>query len=265
MSVALNSRVTGQGEPLIVLHGLFGSLENLGAVSQQLKQDYEIHGLDLRNHGGSPHTDSMDYPGMAADVIAYMDAQGLGQAHFLGHSMGGKVAMQLALSYPQRVARLIVADISPVTYPPHHNEVLEGLQALDLHGVTSRKQADEALAPYVDTPGVRQFLLKNLVRLPADEREDDNLQFQWRLNVPVIVADYPKLARAPEGEGAFDGPVLFLKGANSAYIQTKHHEQINRLFPDAEIRVIEDAGHWLHAEQTAEFVACCQAFLSRSL
>ncbi len=265
MSVALNSRVVGEGEPLIVLHGLFGSLENLGAVSQQLKQTFEVHSLDQRNHGSSPHTDSMNYPAMAADVIAYMDAQRIERANFLGHSMGGKVAMQLALTHPHRVLRLIVADIAPVTYPPHHNEVLEGLKALDLTGVTSRAQADKALAQYVDTLGVRQFLLKNLVRIPEDQRDDDSVTFKWRLNVPGIVADYPALAQAPEGDAAFAGPVLFLKGANSAYIQTKHHDQIKRLFPNYEMRVIEDTGHWLHAEKTEEFVALCLEFLNHSL
>lgn len=265
MSVALSSRVLGEGEPLIVLHGMFGSWYNLGAVFQQLKNTFAVHALDQRNHGSSPHTGTMNYPAMAADVIAYMDAHDISQANLLGHSMGGKVAMQIALTYPQRVLRLIVADIAPVSYPPRHDEILEGLKKLDLTGVASRKQADQRLADYVAIPAVRQFLLKNLVGIPEAERHDDNVKFQWRLNVPVIIAEYEHLALAPEGETPFDGPVLFLKGENSSYIQSKHHDEIKRLFPASCIEVIEDTGHWLHAEKPEEFVALCQAFLDNPL
>lgn len=265
MSVALISRISGEGEPLIVLHGMFGSLDNLGAVSQQLKSDFEVHALDQRNHGSSPHTDAMNYSVMAADIVAYMDAHNIKQANLLGHSMGGKVAMQVALSYPHRVLRLIVADISPVSYPPRHDEVLEGLKELDLTGVASRKQADERLAAYVEIPGVRQFLLKNLVRIPEEDRLDDNVLFKWRLNVPAIVAEYHNLSLAPEAESPFAGPVMFLKGENSAYIQTKHHDEIKRLFPASTIEVIKDTGHWLHAEKPDEFVTLCQSFLSNPI
>lgn len=129
MSVRLHRRITGEGQPLLLLHGLFGSLENLGGVNQRLQDGWEIHGLDLRNHGRSPHTDTMDYPAMAEDVIAYMDEQGLDRACLLGHSMGGKTAMQVALSYPERVEKVIVADIAPVTYHPRHDAILEGMKA----------------------------------------------------------------------------------------------------------------------------------------
>lgn len=261
MSVELNHRITGEGPPLILLHGLFGSCENLGGIARRLENEWQIHALDQRNHGNSPHTDTMDYPAMADDVIAYMDAAGLKKAAILGHSMGGKTAMQVALRAPERVDRLIVADISPVSYQPRHDAVLEGLSALDLSTIHSRQEADKALAEYVDMLPVRQFLLKNLERVPDRERSAGEGAYRWRLNLPVIEACYPKLALAPQGDGPFAGPVLFLKGAESAYIQEKHGDDIRRLFPAAELRIIEGTGHWLHAEKADTFAALCRRFL----
>ncbi len=261
MTVALYHRITGEGAPLILLHGLFGSHENLGGIARRLQDQWQIHALDERNHGQSPHTETMDYPAMAEDVIAYMDAAGLDRASFLGHSMGGKVAMQVALMAPERVERLIVADIAPVTYKPRHDAILEGLSAVVLDGVRSRSEVDEQLAPYVDSAPTRQFLLKNLERVPRDEQTEGGPVFRWRLNLPVIEACYGNLAAAPAGDGPFNGPVLFLKGADSAYIQEKHRDTILRLFPNAEVRVIQDTGHWLHAEKADTFAALCRRFL----
>ncbi|WP_372965068.1 alpha/beta fold hydrolase [Marinobacter sp.] len=263
MSVELNHRISGQGEPLILLHGLFGSLENLGGIARRLEDSWQIHALDQRNHGSSPHTSEMNYPAMAADVVAYMDSKGIDKASVLGHSMGGKVAMQVALSYPERVQSIIVADIAPVTYPPRHDAILEGMKKLDLHGVASRNAADARLAEYVEIVGVRQFLLKNLERIPEGERTQDDLMFRWRLNLPVIDAAYRNLAAAPEGSGPYEGKVLFIKGADSAYIQDKHQNTIRTLFPGAELKVIEGTGHWLHAEKADTFAALCRRFLER--
>lgn len=265
MSVTLHHRVTGEGKPLVLLHGLFGSLENLGGINQRLQDKWQIHGLDLRNHGRSPHTDSMDYPSLAADVVAHLDDQGIDRASFLGHSMGGKTAMQVALSYPDRVDRLIVADIAPVSYQPRHDAILEGLKALDLSRVTSRKEADEALAARIETPEVRMFLLKNLVRLSDHEKADGPAVFRWRLNLPVIEACYERLAAAPQGQGPFEGPVLFIKGERSAYIQQKHREVIQRLFPHAGLEEIAGTDHWLHAEKPDEFARLCRDFLEQPL
>jgi esterase len=262
MTVTLNHRITGEGPPLILLHGLFGSLDNLGGIARRLEDQWQIHALDERNHGSSPHTDTMDYPSMADDVIAYMDAQGIDKASLLGHSMGGKVAMQVALQAPERVQKLIVADIAPVTYKPRHDAILEGLTGIDLAGVRSRQDADRLMAGFVDEPGVRQFLLKNLERIPGEQQEEGGPVFRWRLNLPVIDACYENLARAPEGDNPFTGPVLFLKGAESAYIQEKHRDEIQRLFPDAQLRIIQGTGHWLHAEKADSFAALCRRFLS---
>ncbi|WP_029654417.1 alpha/beta fold hydrolase [Marinobacter daepoensis] len=264
MSVNLNSRVSGQGTPLILLHGLFGSLENLGGIGRRLEDSWQIHALDERNHGSSPHSDVMDYPAMAEDVIAYLDAQSIDKAILLGHSMGGKVAMQVALTYPERVQALIVADISPVTYKPHHDAILEGMQKLDLTGVKTRREADARLAEFVAVEGVRQFLLKNLERIPAETQSSEDVLFRWRLNLPVIDACYDNLAAAPEGSAPYRGPVLFIKGADSAYIQDKHRDTIRELFPEAELKVIDGTGHWLHAEKPDDFATLCRDFLKQS-
>ncbi len=262
MSVELNHRITGEGAPLILLHGLFGSLENLGGIARRLQDDWQIHALDQRNHGSSPHTETMDYPAMASDVMAYMDRQGIDKACILGHSMGGKVAMQVALQAPARVERVIVADIAPVSYKPRHDAILEGLKSIDLNAVASRQDADQRLAEQVDALATRQFLLKNLERVPRDEQSEGGPLFRWRLNLPVIDACYGNLSQAPEGDGPYQGPVLFLKGADSAYIQEKHRESIQQLFPAAELRVIQDTGHWLHAEKPDTFAALCRRFLA---
>jgi esterase len=261
MTVTLHHRVSGEGEPLILLHGLFGSLENLGGVAQRLQDNWQIHALDQRNHGRSPHADEMSYAVMADDVVAYMDEQGLDRAALLGHSMGGKVAMQVALAHPDRVSRLIVADIAPVDYKPRHDAILEGMLAIDFSRIESRRDADEALKSHVEIEAVRQFLLKNLERVPASE-STDGATFRWRVNLPVISACYPNLAEAPSAIGPYEGPVLFIKGADSAYIQAKHEEAIRRLFPNAELKVIEGTGHWLHAEKADTFAALCRRFLS---
>lgn len=262
MSIELHHRISGEGEPLILLHGLFGSLDNLGVIARGLQDNWQIHALDLRNHGKSPHVETMTYSEMADDVLAYMDAQGLEKAAILGHSMGGKVAMQLALKAPERIAGIIVADISPVSYQPRHDHVLEGLKALDTSALRSRQDADRALSQYVDEAGVRQFLLKNLAPVSADEKDGSGASYRWRLNLPVIDRNYAELSRAPEGDGPYEGPVLFIKGADSAYIQTKHRDTIMGLFPNADLRIIEGTGHWLHAEKPDTFVALCRRFLT---
>ncbi len=216
--------------------------------------DYEVHSLDLRNHGDSPHTRSMSYPEMAADVLAYMDSAGLEQAHLLGHSMGGKTAMELALMAPERVRRLIVADIAPVAYEPHHDAIQRALEALDPASVTSRREADGVLSEYIEDKGVRQFLLTNLV--PSDDG------FRWRMNVPGILACYEQIMAAPSTEGVYEGPTLFIRGGDSDYIQSGHQDVVLRYFPNAELKVIPEVGHWLHAEKPELFGRICRRFLA---
>lgn len=231
----------GDGEPIILLHGLFGSASNLGGVARALSDRFTVYSVDLRNHGQSPHAQHMDFPAMAGDVLQLMDDQALSKAHLLGHSMGGKTAMQLALNHSQRVGKLIVADIAPVTYPHSHSEVLQGLTTVAEASVRSRQQAGEILAQRVSDSGVRGFLLKSLARL-SDGR------YAWQLNLAAIKANYDALVMGNSGE-PFTGDTLFIKGAKSDYLAPEHKDAVLALFPNAQMKVIANAGHWLHAEQ----------------
>jgi esterase len=230
---------------VILLHGLFGSLSNLANAARALGNDFTTYQLDLRNHGASPHSLNMSYTHMTADIIEFMDNHAINKAHIIGHSMGGKVAMQVALNYPHRLDKLIVADIAPVTYLRHHNPALEGLQLLAQSSLQSRRQADDLLAKHVSEVPTRAFLLKNLYRTESGD-------YQLRLNLSAIVNHCQSIADALTGT-AFLGPTLFLKGNNSPYIQSKDKNDILRLFPHAEIHVINGAGHWLHSEKPETF------------
>ncbi len=252
-TVTLHHRISGEGEPLLMLHGLFGSLENLGSISRLLADQYQIHGLDLRNHGRSPHTEAHNYELMAADVAAYLDQAGLDRVRVVGHSMGGKVAMQLALSHPDRVERLVVLDIAPVDYPPHHDQILAGLRHLDLNQISSRDQADPILASFVPELPVRQFLLKNLVKTGPGH-------YGWRLNLPTLMAHYPAILAGQKASQPFPRPVLFLKGGDSNYLQARFWPQIQCLFPAADMRIIPHTGHWLHAEKPEVVAAAVRRF-----
>lgn len=249
----LHTDITGQGEPLVLIHGLFGSYENLGVIARSLQDKFQIINLDLRNHGRSPHSEQMNYPLMAADVLETLDALGLNQVSVLGHSMGGKVAMQLALQAPERVKKLILADISPVVNEPRHAGILRAMQQIDLTTLQDRREADQQLSATVTELGVRQFLLKNLVK--------EGNKFSWRLNLPALVANYPQILAAPQANGPYPGPVLFIKGGDSDYLLPSHQSTIQQLFPHAKAKVIQGTGHWLHAEKPAAFSKIVADFL----
>lgn len=253
----LHFEKSGQGAPLVMMHGLFGSLENLGAIVRLLEPHFTLYRLDLRNHGRSPHADSMSFDDMAGDLIEFMAAQGLDKAHVFGHSLGGKVAMAAACKEPQRFDKLVVADIAPVTYPPHHNAILDGLAQLKVDTIRSRREADEQMAPFVEELGVRQFILKSLAR-----QEDGS--FRWRLNVPVILKDYDNLRRSVCDNCSCAGPTLFLRGSESNYITEQNHDEIQAKFPNSHIVTIQDAGHWLHAEQPKAVASSVLDFLHSS-
>lgn len=240
------------------MHGMFGSLSNLGVIGRVLADNYKVVAVDLRNHGESSHSLEMNYPCMANDVIELMDDLAIRKATLLGHSMGGKIAMQVALNHPNRVNKLIVVDIAPVTYKPdRHGSVLEGLQALSKTRPASRKQADQLLSTYVEENSVRAFLLKNLVK------EEDG-RFSLRLYMEGIIGNYyDTLTLAPTGK-PFSGPTLFIKGADSAYIQDKHCDEVLRLFPKVQLKVIANTGHWLHAEKPDTFNKIVLDFLEQT-
>ncbi len=256
-TVDLHCLRSGSGSaPVILLHGLFGSASNLGALARALADDYNVWSCDLRNHGLSPHADSMDLQLMAADVLRLMDAEGIDAAAVVGHSLGGKVAMQLALDQPARCNRLVVADIAPVASAPSHNGIFDALRGIDLRALKNRGDADKALQAAVADSGVRQFLLKNLGR-------DAKQGWRWKMNLDVLTQDYDAVLAAPEGD-PYPGPVLFIKGAESDYINADTVPAMQRLFPAHRLEVIPGAGHWLHAEKPAAFNYYVQSFLKES-
>lgn len=252
----LHGKVLGQGYPVLLIHGLFGMGDNLAMVARSLAERYQVHSLDLRNHGRSPWADSMHFSDMAADVIDSMDARQIARAHVLGHSLGGKVAMQLALTAAERVARLVVADIAPVTYHSRgHDDVFAALRAVDPVALDSRRDAEVVLERYIDDPAVRQFILKNLYR-------NSTGRFAWRINIDVLYRCYDQMREGIFSDGAFIGETLFIKGEHSPYIQEKHRAAILRLFPRAQLKIIQGAGHWLHAEKPAAFNKIVGQFLA---
>lgn len=239
----LYGRQQGYGIDLISIHGLFGSQENLGTINRRLAEHFCVHGLDIRNHGRSPHDESMRYSEMAADLIEYMDDQGIDQAHLLGHSMGGKIVMEAALRYPERVQKVAVLDIAPVTYTVRrHDEVFAGLKAIDLNALTKRSDAEAVMAKHISEPAIRQFLLKNLYKNPEGK-------FGWRMNLEVIEQFYGSILSGQETGTPFSEEILFLKGSDSDYILPEHRDEVLRLFPNASMRTIHGTGHWLHAEK----------------
>ena len=244
----------GQGTPAILLHGLFGTASNFATIQRRLATNRRVLAMDLRNHGRSPHDPVMTYAAMADDVIETMHAHGLGQAALVGHSMGGKVAMTLALQTPDRVTRLLVADIAPVAYPPRYDAIVQALAALPLHPGLTRATADATLAAAVPDPAMRQFLLSNLRFGVAQS---------WRIGLSQIAAGLPAIM-GWDATGHFDGPTLVLRGERSDYVLSEHRALFRALFPCARFATLRDAGHWLHADAPDAFIATADAFLQSS-
>lgn len=245
----LNYKQIGRGENLVLIHGLFGSLENLNMVAKPLSEHYCVTSVDVRNHGDSFHASSMNYNELAQDIIHLLDHLAIDSCLLLGHSMGGKIAIQVALTQPERIKKLLIADIAPVSYPPHHLTIIKGLQAIDLSQVHKRKDADEQLAPFVDNLGVRQFLLRNLAI-------DEQGKFAFKCSLHDISLCYPQIMQAnkiPDNKVPYIGDTLFIKGGNSDYILPEHRNVIAKLLPNSKAKIIQGAGHWLHAEKTIAF------------
>ena len=238
---------------MVLLHGLFGSASNLLTLGRSLEERYQVIRMDLRNHGKSPHCDYMDIPAMAKDVALTLDKLGVASAAVLGHSLGGKVAMELAATQADRVSKLIVADIAPVSYGRGHDAIITALLAMDLRALRNREQADQLLQEAVPELAIRQFLLKNLMR--------DGDHWVWRMNLPVIADCYDLLRAAPD-TAVYNGPSLFIRGELSRYIKDDNRVGIQRQFPDSRLETITGAGHWLHAERPAEFNALVAGFLA---
>ena len=243
------------GRPdLIVLHGLFGSSTNWRTVVRELRTEFRITAVDLRNHGGSPWHADAGYPAMAEDVALLIRKLSLNSPSILGHSMGGKTAMCLVQSGLVSVDRLIVADIAPVSYSHSHLDHVNALSSIDLQHVSSRSDVDRQLATTVSDAGIRQFLLQNLVR--------DEGSFSWRINLEAIGNNMESLVGYPELPPS-DVKTLFIRGERSDYIQDRYYPEIQRLFPDSRVNTINDAGHWLHAEQPERVIELTKYFLTR--
>ena len=248
----------GSGPAVILMHGLFGSGGNLGALARSLAEQYCVHSLDLPNHGRSAWMEQASLPRMADAIMTWMDGQGLTQASLVGHSLGGKLAMEIALTAPQRCSALVVADIAPVPYPPHHDDVFAALDAVSDARVGSRNEAAEIMSAHLEEEGVIQFLLMSL------NRGDDG-SYNWRFNLEGIKQDYAAVRAEPDVDAPYQGPVLFIKGGDSDYILPEHRERVLQLFPRAEMKIMPGCGHWLHAQQPALFNGIVTRFLSQAL
>ncbi len=242
--VLLNSKSTGKygAQNVVILHGLFGDLNNWRAQADRLAEHYRVHSMDLRNHGASPHVAGMTYSQIAADVAFTCDSMKITSTHIIGHSMGGKTAMQLALSRPNLVDRLVVVDIGPRRYPHHHNNIIQGLQQLNATSLNSRTQADELLQHFVAESGTRSFLLKNLKR-------SQNNEYRLRVNLDEIVSGYDDIADHITSDTPFEKPVLFIKGAESDYLTEADRAPIAALFTQPALKTIAGASHWPHSEK----------------
>jgi len=253
-TVALNFEEFGIDKPvnLIIMHGFFASNRNWRQIAQKLSEHYHVYNLDLRNHGASPHNDVMDYPAMAEDVREFMDGMAIQKAVLMGHSMGGKVAMLFSLLYPDRIAKLIIADIAPKAYQHSFDPLINALKALPLASIKNRKQAEEILAPDIAELSYRQFLLQNLIL-------EDGV-YTWRIDLDVFKKAAPAIVGFPDVTdiGAYTGAALFLAGGNSNYVTAS---DIKRTFPNADFKKIAQAGHWLHVQQPASYVAHVLEFL----
>lgn len=250
----LHHEAYGQGEPLIVLHGLLGSADNWHSVCKSLAPHFKVFALDQRNHGQSPHSSTMDYALMAEDVGHFIQSQNLAGAFVMGHSMGGKTAMTLALVQPAEVRKLVVVDMAPRSYPPRHRQILDAMLALDLAQFQSRREMEAALAPAIPELSNRQFLLKNATR-------DLTGRFHWRIGLREISQSYPRLAQAVTSDRPFEGPALFIRGERSDYLREDDFAAIQTLFPQARLQTIPGAGHLVHVDQTELFVKSVQEFL----
>ena len=255
-TIALYSRKVGENGPdFVVLHGLFGSGKNWRSFAGSLEDDFQVWTLDARNHGDSPHADSMSYQQMAEDVARFFVENELENVVLLGHSMGGKTAMQLALQFPDRIAALIVVDIAPVCYDHLHKQLklIEAMQELDLAAEMSRSEIEKKLAVKIPEKRLLSFLMTNLNR--------QNGQFQCRIGLEQIAAGMQELLNYPELKSVFKGPVQFIGGENSAYLKFEYHALIRKYFPESRITMLENCGHWLHVEQPAAFQKTVNEFL----
>lgn len=249
-------RESGEGRPLVILHGLFGSSDNWMSVAKELALKYKVYVLDARNHGQSPHADPHTYETMAADLKEFLDDHHIENPILIGHSMGGKTIMRFASQYKNRAEKLVVVDISPRFYGRHHQDILAGFNAIDLNTLQTRNEADAIMSRYVGDVGVRMFLLKSLYR-------NSDGKFQWRINLPLINAQIDNIGEALPESAKVDTPTLFIRGSESGYIEDKDTVVIAQHFSDYKIETVEGASHFVHAEKPKEVIALIETFIEQ--
>ena len=252
--LSLNYKSFGAGDPIIILHGLFGTLDNWQTMARKLSEHFLVYIVDQRNHGRSPHADRIDYSLMAEDLRDFMESNWIFNAHIIGHSMGGKTAMRFALDNPGMVDKLVVVDIAPKAYSGGHETIFRAMLNLDLKALQNRQQAEEALRQEIPEQAVRQFLLKNLTR-------EKSGGFRWKMNLPALHAAYPDILQGIEATSPFSKQALFVSGGLSNYIRQEDEAVILQLFPEAVIHTIPGAGHWVHAEAPEPFLEVIKGFI----
>lgn len=250
----LNFKSFGEGTPVVILHGLLGSLDNWQTFARKLSTRFKVFTVDLRNHGRSPHSDEHSYPAMVSDLEEFFTEHHIQQAHLIGHSMGGKVAMQFAVTHPEKALKLIVVDIAPKEYNGGHEVIFDALTSIDLAQITKRDEADALLARQIDDFAVRQFLLKNL------DRTDDG-GFAWKMNLPALIKNYGKINQAIHPEHPVAVSTYVIRGGRSGYVQDADRMRFQHIFPHTEFITISRAGHWVHAEAPEEFYTAVLAIL----
>lgn len=250
----LHSKILGKGKPLLILHGLFGMNDNWMTLGRKFAEDFQVHLIDLRNHGRSFHDDEMNYEVMTRDIVNYCRTHHLTEIFVIGHSMGGKVAMFFATNHPNFVRKSIIADIAPKKYDDKHSFIFEALQQIDFEMLKSRKEVENQLSITIENQGVLQFLLKNIYHA-------DSGKLALRFNLPVLEKNYHLLNETLPSTSIYKGKTLFLKGQYSDYITTSDYDSIQKHFPHSEIVEIPHAGHWLHAENPLDFYEQCIRFL----
>ncbi|WP_298484267.1 alpha/beta fold hydrolase [uncultured Maribacter sp.] len=257
MSQILHSKIIGEGQPLCILHGFLGMSDNWKTLSSSYAEEgFKVHLIDQRNHGKSFHSEEFNYDLLATDLKNYLDHHNIQSTSLIGHSMGGKTAMQFACSYPEMVKKLLIADIAPKFYPPHHENIIGGLNAISIEKIASRKEADLALEKYIPDFGTRQFLLKNLYW-------EEKGKLGFRFNLKVLSNKMEEIGENIGSLDVFNGDTLFLRGDKSEYIMPNDSPQIKLHFPKATIETIDNAGHWLHAENPKQFFSKSSIFLNQ--
>ena len=251
----LHYKEIGEGKPLVILHGLFGTSDNWQTHAKKLGEYYRVILVDQRNHGHSPWSEDFTYEHLADDLERLIQHLGIDQFTLIGHSMGGKTAMYYSQKYPNRLEKMVIVDIGIKRYPMHHNEIIKGIKSIDLSTIESRSAAEQAMLPFVDSYGVRQFLLKNLYWIEKGK-------LAWRMNVDVLEREMEEIL-APIPPIEVWTPTLFLRGAMSNYILDEDWDGIEEIFPDATLETIENAGHWVHSEQPEEFIEKILGFIIR--